>query len=169
MKVTGYTLREAIKENELKLDTASGAFNPALRVFPGDAPKQPQKVAEQLEAAEKAVVKLQVAQMRYNLMVTVEVLGERMTLAEAIKRVGGAGRIEKMWKSAIQEKTRNSYLDNDDVRDPNQVRASRTVTSDEAMNLARIAGKKANALRAAIATANGREVEIEDLDSSLFG
>lgn len=166
MKVTGYTLRAAIKEQELKRDTASGAFTPSLRTFPGET-KDPQKIMERFEAAEKALTKLQAAQMRYNLMVSVEVLGEKMTLAEAIKRVGGIGRIEKMWKDAIQDKQRNSYMD-EDVRDPNQVRATRTVASDDAMMLARAAGKKAQALRAVIATSNGREVEIEDLDGALF-
>lgn len=168
MKVTGYVLREAIAEQVLRRDTANGAFNPSLRAFPGET-KDPRKVTEQLEAAERALAQLQVAQMRYNLLVTVEVGGEKITLAEAIKRVGGTGRIEKMWKGAIGEKTRNAYMDDGDTRDPNQVRAVRTIASDEAMNLARLAGKKAAAFRAAIATANGREVVIEDLDASLFG
>lgn len=169
MKVTGYGLREALKEQELLRDTAAGAFTPSLRAFPGDDSKNPLKTMEQFEIAERRLAGLQTAQMRYNLKVLVDVQGERMSLGEAIKRVGSVGRIEKMWKDAIQDKARSSYMDDSDVRDPTQIRAVRTVEPSAAMELARVAGKKANAFRSAIAIGNGVEVDIDGLDSSLFG
>jgi len=167
MKVTGYSLRDAIKEQELEKETAEGAFSSSLRAFPGET-KDPVKLVERLEQAELKLCRLEVAQMRYNTLVVVEVQGEKMSLAEAIKRVGGAGRVEKMWKGAIQDK-KNRFGDDEDYRDPTQVRPVRTIESERAKDLARAAGKKANAFRAAIATGNGREVDIESLDASLFG
>ena len=168
IKVTGYMLRDAIKEHELARDTASAAFDPSLKAFPGDtgAKKTPQEIMEVFLREETIIAKLQVAQMVYNLHVKVNVLGVEMSLGEAIKLVGGLGRAEKMWKGAIQDR-RNSYMDVD-VRDPNQVRAERTVTSDECLALARNSGKSASALRAAIATSNGVVVEFTDLDASFF-
>jgi hypothetical protein len=169
MKTTGYALREAIKQYELRRDTASGTFNQSLKKFPDEQKETPQAVIETFTKAEAALAKLQVAQMRYNLAVQVEANGERMSLAEAIKRIGGVGRIEKMWKSTVSEKnTRPSYMDDVDTRDPNQIRAIRTITAADAVKLAIQTGKKAGSLRAAIAVANGKEVEVEDLDSSLF-
>lgn len=170
MKTTGYGLREAIKQQELRRDTAAGAFNGSLKKFPDETKETPQAIVETFTKAERALVALQVAQMRYNLLVQVEVSGEKLTLAEAIKRVGGAGRIEKMWKGAIGDTKRNSYMDPDETRnlDEKIVRAIRTVPAQEAVKLTTAAGKKASTLRAAIAIANGKEVEIENLDSSLF-
>ena len=169
MKTTGYGLREAIKQAELRRDTAANAFNGSLKKFPDEQKETPQAIVEAFTKAERALVSLQVAQMRYNLSVQVEVNGEKMTLAEAIKRVGGAGRIEKMWKGAIAEPTkRNSYMDDVDERDATKVRATRTVPAAEAMKLATTSGKKSGSLRAAISVANGKEVEIEGLDSALF-
>jgi hypothetical protein len=168
MKTTGYALREAIKQYELRRDTASGTFNQSLKKFPDEQKETPQAVVDTFTKAEAILAKLQVAQMRYNLAVQVEATGEKMSLAEAIKRIGGVGRVEKMWKSTVSEKKQSSYMDDVDTRDPSQIRAIRTITAAEAVKLAIQTGKKAGSLRAAIAVANGREVEVEDLDSSLF-
>lgn len=169
MKTTGYALREAIKQHELKRDTASRTFNASLKKFPDETKDKPQDVVVQLLNAEKAIAKLQVAQMRYNLAVTVDVQGEGMTLAEAIKRVGGDARAEKLWRSASGPAADPyGYNRAPDTRDPNQVHAVATITSAEATKLASASAKRAGAFRAAIATGNAREVELEGLESSLF-
>lgn len=169
MKITGYALREAIKQFELRRDTASRGFNGTLKAFPDEKKDKPQEVVNQYLAAEKAIAQLQVAQMRYNLAVTVEILGEKMTLAEAIKRVGGPARAEKMWRTAAGPVAdRYGGYHNEDVRDPNQVRSTATVTPQEATKLASASAKQAGAYRAAIATGNAREIELENLDASLF-
>lgn len=174
MKITGYMLREAIKQHELRRDTAARAFDGSLKVFPDEEKDSPSTIVEQFLAAETAVAQLQVAQMRYNLAVTVEVTGQgtyagdKMTLAEAIKRVGGEGRVEKMWRSATgPKKDRYGGYDNDEI-DPTHIRARVVLKASEAVKLASVAGKRAGALRAAIATANAREVEIESLSPTLF-
>lgn len=165
MKTTGYALRDAIKQQELLRDTAAGNFNDSLKAFPDEVKPQPEEVVAAYEKAEVSLARLQVAQLRYNLEVTVTVDGKTTTLADAVKVVGHIGRIEKMWKGAISEAA-NPYAA--DYRDPTQVRASRRVSSENAMGWSKTYGKKANALRAAIALANGQEVEIKDLDDSLF-
>ena len=171
MKTTGYGLREAIKAQTLKRDTAADAFNGSLKKFPNEDKETPQTIVDTFTKAERALVHLQVAQMRYNLAVTVEAGGVKMTLAEAIKSIGGAGRIEKMWKGSIGDTKRNPYgVDSEDTRNVDEkiVRATRTVSAQDAVKLTTASGKRASTLRAAIAIANGKEVEIENLDSSLF-
>lgn len=168
MKITGYQLREAIKQHELRRDTSSQAFDGSLKVFPGEEKPSPLSFASQFLAAERNIAQLQVAQMKYNLAVTVRVEGETMTLAEAIKRVGGEGRCEKMWRSAAGTKRDRYSTYGEDEIDPSRIRSRPTITLTEAVKLATVAGKRAGAMRAAIATANAAEVEIEDLSPALF-
>lgn len=168
MRVTGYSLREAIKQHELRRDTAARSFKGSLKAFPDDEKETPQAIVDQFTKSEQAIARLQVAQMKYNLVIAVEVLGEKITLAEAIKRVGGLGRTEKMWRTALGPKEDRYAVYDENVRDPNKVIAKNTIAQSDAVRLAAEAGKKAGAMRAAIAQGNGREVEIEDLDPSLF-
>jgi hypothetical protein len=73
-----------------------------------------------------------------------------------------------MWRSAAAPNQERYGYSNDDVRDPNQVRAVATITPNEAAKLASQSAKRAGAYRAVIAVGNAREVEIEDLDPALF-
>ena len=170
MKITGYMLRESIKQHELRRDTAARAFPGTLNKFPNEEKETPHQAVKTFLEAEDAIVRLQVAQSLYNLAVKVEANGEKMTLEEAIKRIGGYARAEKMWRSAAGPKNDrySSYGNNDRERDHTKVFAKETVTSTEAVKFATAAAKKAGALRAAIATGNASSVEMEDLDPTLF-
>jgi len=167
MKINGYKIREALKEHELRKEAAQKQFSGTLKKFPGETKPEPQEVATAFLKAETAIAKLQVVQMRYNLEVEVDVLSETMTLAEIIKRVGGLGRMEKMWKGVIPGGKERYVYGDEDTRDPNQVRAEPTLEPGKAVDLATTAAKTAGAFRAAIATGNAREIEI-DLDPALF-
>jgi hypothetical protein len=169
MKITGYGLREAIKQQELRRDAAANAFTGCLKKFPNEKKESPNSIMESFSIAERNLATLQVAQMRYNLSVQIDG-SEKMTLAEAIKVVGGYGRIEKMWKSTIAEKADRYAYGTPDERniDEKIVRAERTISSQEAVKLTTTSGKRASSLRAAIAIANGKEIEIEGLDSRLL-
>ena len=168
MKVSGYKLREAIKQYELRRDTSAAMFEDTLKKFPNEEKASPQTVVVAYQEAEIAVAKLMTAQMVYNLAISVDVLGEKMTLAEAIKRVGGAGRLEKMWRSAASGKRKDRYYSETDTLDLNQIRAVTTIDSTVAVELATKAGRVSGAFRAVIATANAQEVEIEGLSPALF-
>lgn len=168
MKITGYALREAIKQHQLRMDTLARSFNGSLKVFPGESKESPAALVESFLQEERAIAQLQVAQMRFNLAVFVQFQGGRISLAEAIKRIGGVARAEKMWRSAAGPKEDRFGYHNEDVRDVNQIRATSTVTPNEAVKNATSIAKQSGALRAAIAVANATEVEIEDLDSALI-
>jgi len=172
MQITGYALREALKQWELRLAAANNDFNGSLHRFKDDVDKPtPQQVVASILASEQAIVALQLAQMKYNLSVQVEVQGQMMTLAEAIKHVGAAGKIEKIWKTAAVGSKQNGFFATDPtIRElnPNQERAVAVLKDQELLDLTRQASKRAGALKTAIATANAVSQTIPDLDPSLF-
>ncbi|OHD20990.1 MAG: hypothetical protein A2Y38_09465 [Spirochaetes bacterium GWB1_59_5] len=168
MKTTGYKLQHALRELHHRRDMAASQFDDGLHQFEDDGKETPTEAFKVFSATEAQIAKLEVAQARYNLGQRVTVQGESMTLAEAVKRVGGAGRMEKMWRSiAAPKKDRYGY-DHDLVRDASQERAKRTVSYKEAGDFAQKASRFASALREAIQVANSAEVEIEDLTPALF-
>lgn len=167
MKTTGYGLREAIKFHKLRSEEAASSFDSTLKVFSGDTKEAPQAVVERYLAAETAVSRLQTAQAELNLLVKVTVDGDTITLSEAIKRIGGLGRAEKMWRSVASPK-KDRYSTFEDTRDSTREHAKSTITTTEASALASKVAKTAGRFRAAISTANTVEVDIIDLDPALF-
>jgi len=162
--ITGYLLREAIRRWELRRDTASNQFEDSLTKFPGETKPDPNGLSAQFAHAEDVIAKLQTAQNRYNLAIEVEVLNGTMTLAEAVKRLGGAGRLEKMWRTAAggsNKKDRYGYQS--DTRQAGEIRAEKTVSVQVAMDNANRAAVFAGAIRAAIATGNGTQMPAEKI------
>ena len=166
MKVTGYKLQHALRELSHARDIAAGQFDDSLKVFPGEVKPKPQAIMTAYLGAEAKIAKLQTGQALYNLKVQVDVLGKRMTLSEAVKLVGGAGRSEKMWRSvAAPVKDRYSY--DKDTRDATAIVSQKTVSTVEAATLMKEAARWASALREAIQMGNATEIDIE-LDPELF-
>lgn len=166
-RVTGYSLREAIKQHTLKRDTAATMFSDTLRAFPDEKKPAPGDVMKTFLDAEDAIARLQTAQMRYNISVRVTIDGESLPLAAAVKLVGGVARAEKMWRSAATPKT-DRFGYRDDSRDANTIVSVATITPQEAVGHATKTAKRSAVLRQAIAVANATEILIEDLDASLF-
>lgn len=168
MKTTGYALREAIKQHELRRDTASRVFTSSLKMFEGEVKEHPEEIMGAFLKAEDAIARLQTAQMRYNLSVFVTAQGRTLVLATAIKLLGGIARAEKMWRTATGPKENPYAPYGDDVREMNQIRAKATIKTQDAMKLAATEAKRSAALRQAVAVANATEIEVEGLDGSLF-
>lgn len=167
MKVTGYKIREALKIWQTRRDTAEGQFKGTLIHFEGDEVKDPKEISNHIAEAEAALSRLQVLQVRYNLQVTTSVDGlDDITLLECIKRIGGLGRLEKMWRSASR-KPEDRYGD-PTVRTKDTVVAKRSISYDDAAKITTAYGKQAAALREAIAVGNATSVEFENLDAALF-
>ncbi len=172
MKTTGYKLREAIKTWELRRTLAAEQFNNTLTYFEGEQNrKNPTRVAADFTRADESIARLQTAQTRYNLINNVSVDNNTFTLCEAVKRVGGSGRLEKLWRNAATDKQEPGYFRREhgpNVRKADEVYAQRTITIADASKEATKATRFSNALRAAISIANSREVEIEGIDANLF-
>lgn len=174
IKVTGYSLRTAIKRWTIKRDSATHRFPTTLHKFKDEAKANPEDVAAEIEAAESAIARLQTAQVLYNAQVEVELGGKTMKLAEAVKRMGGATRMEKLWKGvagldAQTARYRGSsiYGETAPVRNAGQEVADKTLSPESAAQKAAESAAFVSALQEAIASGNGTKIEL-DIDNSLF-
>lgn len=172
MKVTGHKLHEAINTWELRRDAIGATFTGSLHVFPEQKGKvaTPAEIANRFESADRNIATLQTAQLQLNFQVKVDVAGQKMSLAEAVKRYGGASRVESMWKGVIKpKKDRYAAYHAGSVTERNKdlIVAESAITHEEAVKNATTASKVTAALRAAISSGNSTEVEL-DLDGSLF-
>lgn len=91
-------------------------------------------------------------------------------LGWAVKRIGAAGRAEKMWRDAVTPKKDRYGYDGDSVRKDGEVRTARTTSVDDCMKKADEAARFAGAIRAALSVGNGTMIPIArlGLDKSLF-
>lgn len=161
MEVTGYKLREALRNHRTLRDVHAARFNETLFQFEGSDAQSPQEVADAFRKADHAVAALEEAQQFYNQQVRVKAGGETMTLARAIKMVGGAGRLEKMWRSAAKDSGRDRYSYREMTRKSDEIVAKRMVSIDDSIKLATNAAQFASELRSAISEANATKVNIE--------
>lgn len=166
IQVNGYQLREALRRWNAKRDAASGMFEGTLKKFDDEQKKKPVEVMSDFMLADRKIAAIQVAQDRYNLAVKVDVKTldgnvVKMTLAEAVILVGGAGRTEKMWRSAATAKKERYSYNEDDVRKAGEERARPVMTVDALLENAEKAARYASSLRAAIATGNTAAIQVE--------
>jgi len=167
MKVTGYQIREAIKQWELRKDAASRVLDDSLKVFPGEEKPHPSILIGDYLQAEVAIAQLQTLQSRYNLAIKFDFEGKDMSLCEAVKSLGGYSRVEKLWRLASAGGKKDRYYGKEDERDPTKQYAKQVVSPTEGVKLATNAARRASALRAGIATCNAMEKEF-DVPTALF-
>lgn len=165
MKTTGYKLKQSIQILEMQKASLDTEFEDALTAFKNESKRLPSDISTEIQKTEEQIALLQTAQARFNIAVTVVVDGQTMSLCQAIKMVGGAGRAEKRWKTLTKNQTQQYRSV---VRDTNQEYASLTYTTKDALLCARRAAISASHLRAAVAEANSTEMEITGLDESLI-
>lgn len=167
MKVNGYEIQEAIRQWRLRRETKYDEFRDSLWSFPDEEKASPSQLKSELENAEEAIAKLQVAQMRYNLEVEVNVEGTgSMSLAEAIKRIGGVNRLQSAWREAASDMDQRPSpiwgrrAAGDRVRSTEEEYASRTIRSEACVEEANEQGSQAAKLRAAINQGNTQHVDL---------
>jgi hypothetical protein len=175
MNINGVTIREALKRWEMRREAAVRRFNSSFFAKPSDiAAKKatnPDEIMKEFERCEDAVATLQAVQARYNLETSVSFQfngkNVRMSLTEAVKRVGGAGRAENMWRAQTVtpedpfENQRYAYGDKNVEFQIRQMDLKMVV--ERAANASSFAG----ALRGAIASGNTREMDV-DVNPALF-
>lgn len=175
MKVDGVQIREALSRWKTKADTLATQFPEACWAFQGEEKQSPFDVHDSVVNAEEAVAQLEELQQAYNSNVCVLVQDKSMTLARAVKLVGGAGRRAKAWKDVARDTGRDRYSSGR-TRSTTEEVAKRTVSVEEALGRHAAAERYASAIRSAIARGNMTQVEIgsnavvafQGFDSSLF-
>lgn len=160
MKINGYQIRETIRRLTLQRDITATQFKDNLYAYEGEEASDPVRTMTEYQELDRRVALIETLQQKYNQMVSVEVDGCPMNLSLAVKLVGGAGRREKMWRdAAAPKKDRYSYANERMSRSKDTEYASRTISTDAAVNMAQKAGKYAASLRSAIAKGNTTEFE----------
>jgi hypothetical protein len=161
MKINGYQLREAIKRLSLSRDAFLSQFKDSLYTFEKEQTNlSPIKLMYLLEKAEYQTAIVEEAQQKFNQIVTVSVQNETMTLARAVKLVGGAARREKLWKEVIVPKNRYGLLEPVMLtRNKDSEYAIPTISKEEALLQSHDASIFASSLRNAIAKGNNAEIE----------
>jgi len=171
MKITGYKIREKLNELKLDKDLMASGFNDSLYVFEGEEKENPWELATQLQSLEYKIAALQMSQTEYNLRVQVRVAGELMTLCEAIKRRGGASRMESLWRrtsDGLSGSIGGRYFQDDRIKDTDKIYATPSMSSTEVAEEVKLAAKYVAAIGAAIAEGNTEEIDIPGMDESLF-
>lgn len=169
MQVNGYKIQQTLRELQNQREVMAASFNEGLFQFEGDEDMHPEAAFGSFVLCEQKIAKLQVIQAQYNLHVKVKVLNEEMTLHEAVKRIGGAGRGEKMWRTAAKTNGRDKYSYREMERNKDAEHAKRAVPVGDCMNYARDAAKLASALREAVQVGNATQYEISGEEyGSLF-
>ena len=163
MKVTGYQLREALRHWRSVLDGLANDLKGSLYYFEPKEKINPLVVAKDYVAAEDAVAKIEEAQQKYNLRVTMTIADEPRTLTYAIKALGMAGRYAAVWKSVATDKqnTRGWGDTYDRVRNKDDVHAKRSISKEAASKMRTAANKHASDIRQAIALANASTLDID--------
>lgn len=164
LKLTGYGLKEIIKKLERRRDTVKQQFEESLYFFQGEtklteANDTANRLSHKYEELERNIALVQAVQAVYNTSLTITVQGEKYNLSHAIKLLGGAERIEKLWQKAAETGT-PAYSSYDRVRVTGQEHAKRSILISTAIERAEKASTFVGALRAAIAVANSTEKEV---------
>jgi hypothetical protein len=169
MNITGYKIREQLRQLSLRIKTLQATYKESLFVFLNESTEDndPRLIAAKISTLERQTTALQEVQAKYNLGVKVAVGGGLMSLLHAIKLIGGAGRLESMWRTAATSTGRSRWGDPLTERDADKDYAQRRIPVEEALTLASEASKRASEVRTAIAVGNAREVEM-DVDPALF-
>jgi hypothetical protein len=142
-----------------------------IKVFNGDKEQLDlESVARTYERQERRLAKLNHCQSVYNHAVKVRVAGNDCTLDDAIKLTGGAGRIDKLWRLALQggEEVQGRYrfmrTNNPTERDKDKEYAVRNKSVEFCLDKVTKAAQFAAAVREAVHTGNTVEVEIPELE-----
>ncbi len=171
MKITGYQLMDRIEVLREQAQTINSQFTGSLLRFAEETEKKPdpQKLMKDYIECERKVAILQAAQASYNVNVTVEVLGESMSLQEAVKIIGSANRVKDNWLAAVKAGTQKASYGEfyDLVRAKDNEYAQRAVTVEECLRLSKEASDFATALKQAIRAGNATEVNV-NIDPSMF-
>lgn len=135
MKINGHTIKSLLKVEEIELSLLQDQFSGSetrlnTEVLPDE--EAPQAISEKILMSESKLAHLQALQTYYNLAVRVHHNGKDITLAEAIKTLGGMTRVAARWTKlqAVGERVQKRAPRRYREEDPNQPHEVITTTLD---------------------------------------
>lgn len=156
IKINGYQLREILRRWSANRDVAGKQFKESLFQFEDEMGIIPEQVATNFAVADQNVSFIQSLQQMYNQRINIDVMKENMTLSEGVKRLSGAGRLEKMWRDAAVDTGRDRYHSRSLTKNKDEVNAKRMTSAVDCNRYADQSSRFASALRSAIADANSK-------------
>ncbi len=130
-------------------------WNDSIWAFLGEKKVGTKELAEKIVEAENSIASLQTFQSQFNLQIAFEWQGKTISLMQAIKMIGGAGRLEKMWSSASKIK-KDQYGYGLPTKKSDEETVTRTISIEDAAKLSSKYTRDAGRLRALIAKGNQR-------------
>ena len=158
MKVTGYQLKEALKIKAVIISALYNEHEDSIFKFEDEEKRSLDEILVDIEKHEKENAIIQTVQSEFNLSNEVEIptLG-KMSLEQAIKLVGGYGRMAKMYRSFAKGGTKDRWeRDRTKTRNNNEETAKPVITRNKAIIHAKQLERVASDLRSAIAMANSK-------------
>ena len=168
IEVTGYMIRTGIETATRHRDGLVSLFKNSTKKFSGEEKDDLKAISKNLEQAELNLVELQVIQDLYNQAVVVNnpsFGGDRFTLSQAIKMVGGLSRMEKIWKDAGE--TTDRIYGRHDQRVEGTEYATLAVPVKESTAISESFSKRKSTLSRLISEANGTKINMQVTDGLL--
>ena len=168
MEVNGNMIMDALQRADDDKNMANSTFRETLFAFPEEAKKDPAGKISELARAERRIADLQIVQEQYNFSLFVMINDRKITLADAVKRLGGASRVEKMWRIAAVETGRDRWNSIDRERNKDSVYSIRQITVERAKAGQKDARRLTGQLKTAIREANTTPVKFKEVNPELF-
>lgn len=163
MKVSGLEIREALRQWALRRDAANKRFEEALTRYEDETKESPLEAETELILCEDAIAHLQTAQSYFNGQINVRVGTAEMKLTYAVKRVGGAARLEKLWHAQVKAKKVPAWESARTKRTKDQVKELSAMSIPEMVAQAQQASLFAGQVRSAVSWGTSQTLEIEFL------
>ncbi len=165
---TGFQIQDAIRKWKQARDILTTNFQATLFDFPDSERATPKQLMDRIERAERAMAELQTLQQAYSLKVKVELNKEFISLALAVKLLGGYTRANTAWLKAAKGETgtdkysRYAARNTVTVKKEGETHQIKRVSDDDALNESQRTMLLVNLLRAAIAKGNTEVIEVTD-------
>lgn len=175
MKVTGYKFKQAIKELKDRVEVTRNNMSNSVKYFPSQDKPDVYKMFNDYKEAEIRLAMIQTYNQQYNLEVKVDVAGKKISLAQAVKMLGGASRCEKFWREAAKSDSmsspggrRFSRYHQLEARDKEKEYPVRVVEESICLDEAAKESRYVSRLKEAIQTGQATQVNYPELHEDMF-
>lgn len=166
MIVTGIEIQEALRLWKIRRTAAEAAFPNSFKKYDDEDKASPQELEKELILCEDAISSLETIQSIFNNQVSVTIKGEDYSLSYAVRRLGGATRLEKLWSTQVAPEP-DRYA----ARIPRSVEhviEKQTITTKEITKSATGAAQVSSLFRRAIAAGNASRIDVGDFNKDFL-
>ncbi len=157
MKITGHQLTSTINSWKSRRDIAIKTFD--FSFSEENKIENPANIAEFILNCNNAIARIKTILATYNFSVNINLNNNSITLFEITKRFNESKKLIKLWESAVSLCEPSSYSNEDEQKIMTYQQANEGLFTSLRLH---------DMLKTIIANANSTEIEIADIDESLF-